>query len=338
MPYSPSSRNPPPLLPTFQKRASASQLTESAVLPPNHESKPRIPLKDPRPSVTECIVVASESAFHLSLSTALSLFAAGLAPNDIVPGRARGTLEHLAASLSSYAPPPSMPLYLQIWGNAVHCQRPDQRELPLSDVDYAPLLLSLRPVDVARLIALLLSGRAQIIFVSSSIEQLFPAISSLQSLIYPFTWPYPVLHVVPAVLAGSIDSPMPYILGFQRETLPESGVPPSVVTADMDSGTLTIPKNQLEEEVLSLASLFLPHVQAAREKLDAVAERAMEKSEVIQQVIAPGAWGSASAGRGASTQVRSTEASKRYYDSWTLLCQRNFSFTDPPLCATHPLS
>ena len=80
----------------------------------------------------------------------------------------------------------------------------------------------------------------------------------------------------------------------------------------MDSGTLTIPKNQLEEEVLSLASVFLPHVTAAREKLDAVAERAMEKSEVIQQVIAPGAWGSASAGRGASTQVRSTKASKTY--------------------------
>ena len=36
----------------------------------------------------------------------------------------------------------------------------------------------------------------------------------MSSLLYPFKWPHPILHIVPQLLESLIDSPVPILLGF----------------------------------------------------------------------------------------------------------------------------
>ncbi len=36
----------------------------------------------------------------------------------------------------------------------------------------------------------------------------------MSSLLYPFKWPHPILHIVPQLLESLIDSPVPILLGY----------------------------------------------------------------------------------------------------------------------------
>jgi hypothetical protein len=233
--------------------------------------------------VPECLVVASEAAFHETLSTALSLFSAEnaetLSPtvppaqghgddNDAVATATDNTagtkntksasqrdssaaaashtsgvsmLETLASTLTCEVPPPRMPLYLQVGHTPVHCQRPDYRELPLADIDFAPLLRSLDARNVARLLTLLLCKEPQVVLISDNIDHLFPAACALIDLMYPFVWSHSFVPVLPPSLLSFLDSPHAYLLGVHRPCVPRGRIPSHVVVVDLTYNTVSVP-------------------------------------------------------------------------------------------------
>jgi hypothetical protein len=225
--------------------------------------------------VPECLVVASEATFHDSLSTALSMFcdeneALSSPPISAPNGAGSGTeawaaahhtsrasmLEALASALACEVPPPRMPLYIQVGHTPVHCQRPDTRDLPLADLDFAPLLRSLEARNVARLLVLLLCKEPQVVLISDAINDLFPAACALIELMYPFIWSHSFVPVLPPSLLSFLDSPHPYLLGIHRPCVPRGRIPSHVVVVDLTYNTVSVPASVSEAGFDALVSLF----------------------------------------------------------------------------------
>lgn len=285
--------------------------------------------------VPECLVVSSESLFHETLCEALSLFVSSpsslsrtfIAPTIGIDERACVTvihkeitrapmLEELANALTCDVPPPKMPLYLQIASSAVHCQRPDARDLPLADLDFAPLLRALDSRNVARLLVLLMAREPQLVLVSDTVGQLFPTASALLELLYPFTWSHAFVPVLPPSLLAFLDSPHPYILGVHRPCVPRGRLPSHVIVADLAHDTLTVPPELSDCGLEEVVSLIETRISACKDALSKAHKEGLLSSYTqphIQSnqsaetasaflpshVRALGAWGSASACSGA---------------------------------------
>ena len=92
------------------------------------------------------------------------------------------------------APAPGRELSLSVAGAAVAVSRPPAGELPLADVDFAPLLRALDAGVLCRALLLLLTAEPSLLVIADDATQLFPAITALLALLYP---PHPTPHPLP---------------------------------------------------------------------------------------------------------------------------------------------
>ncbi|KAJ6244245.1 receptor mediated endocytosis [Anaeramoeba flamelloides] len=95
---------------------------------------------------------------------------------------------------------------------------PDEKHLPLSDNDFDTLFTLLSIENIIIIFSALMQER-KLIFISRSLEYLTPCIFSLLSLLYPFSWPYPLIPILPSDFIEVFESPMPYILGCLSSVL-----------------------------------------------------------------------------------------------------------------------
>ncbi|KAJ3452099.1 c-myc promoter binding protein [Anaeramoeba flamelloides] len=95
---------------------------------------------------------------------------------------------------------------------------PDEKHLPLSDNDF-DTLFTLLSIENIIIIFSALAQERKLIFISRSLEYLTPCIFSILSLLYPFSWPYPLIPILPSDFIEVFESPMPYILGCLSSVL-----------------------------------------------------------------------------------------------------------------------
>ena len=285
--------------------------------------------------VPECIIIATETIFYDTLHAALSCLLTSLpeAPvhsssslalscademkshttsviTVVNTGSGKSTLDLLLDSLACDVPPPGMSLYLQIGNSSLHCQRPDPRDLPLADIDFAPLLRALDSRNTARLLMLMLL-EPQVVLIADSIEHLFPTVVALMELLYPFVWSFPVVPVLPPSRLSFLDSPHPYIVGVHRSCVPRGRLPSNILVVDIGQNTLTVPPSVSCEGLDEVEAIFESRISACKDALwacaippEAAQSAEFAKSKVIpESLIAPGAWGTASVGNGSSTHA-----------------------------------
>jgi hypothetical protein len=262
--------------------------------------------------VPECIIVASETVFHDTLREALSCFlksvsitprlstssvvATNSASTSIVTvvNSSISTLQTLLKTLELDVPPPGMPLYLQIGQFMLHCPRPDVRDLPLADIDFAHLLRGLDSRNLARLLIFLLL-ESQIVLIADSVEHLFPSVMALMHLAYPFSWAFPVVPVLPPSRLSFLESPHPYIVGIHRSCVPRGRLQSNVLVADLSQNTLTVPPSFSREDLDNVQTMLESRITACKHALLGKTESG-KSSALPDDVVAPGAYGTASAG------------------------------------------
>lgn len=59
----------------------------------------------------------------------------------------------------------------------------------------------------------------KLLFISSDIERLTTLVQSLLYLIFPFTWSFVYIPLLPDSLLDYLGSPVPFMMGMQRESL-----------------------------------------------------------------------------------------------------------------------
>ena len=262
--------------------------------------------------VPECIIVASETVFHDTLREALSSFlksvsiTPSLSTSSVVATNSASTsivtvvnsristLQTLLKTLELDVPPPGMPLYLQIGQVMLHCPRPDVRDLPLADIDFAPLLRALDSRNLARLLIFLLL-EPQIVLIADSVEHLFPSVMALMHLAFPFSWTFPVVPVLPPSRLSFLESPHPYIVGIHRSCVPRGRLQSNVLVADLSQNTLTVPPSCSREDFDNVQTMLESRVTACKHALLGKTE-SWKSSALPDDVVAPGAYGTASAG------------------------------------------
>jgi hypothetical protein len=58
----------------------------------------------------------------------------------------------------------------------------------------------------------------KVIFLSK-LEHLVPSIEALLALMYPFSWPYVYIPLLPLGLLDFLETPLPFIIGLCKESL-----------------------------------------------------------------------------------------------------------------------
>uniref|UniRef100_A0A7S3GF17 UDENN domain-containing protein n=1 Tax=Palpitomonas bilix TaxID=652834 RepID=A0A7S3GF17_9EUKA len=109
--------------------------------------------------------------------------------------------------------------------------------LPPMDVNPGILLYSLGIDSLLALMCCFMS-ETKILFVSSSLSAIAPAIEAFVCLMYPFRWPHLYVPLLPHTMADVIAAPVPYILGVHKELLVEQ--PEDTVLVDLDIGNISV--------------------------------------------------------------------------------------------------
>ena len=81
-----------------------------------------------------------------------------------------------------------------------------------------PLLLQLNPDAILVIFRCILLEK-KMLFVSSDIGRLTTLVQSLLYLIFPMTWSFVYIPLLPDSLVEYLGSPVPFIMGLQREAL-----------------------------------------------------------------------------------------------------------------------
>lgn len=93
---------------------------------------------------------------------------------------------------------------------------PAPNALPLCDINFYPLAKSLNPENIVRALNYILLERP-IIFISTNIETLGPALECILALIYPFKYQMIYIPVLPLKLIDVLQVSCPFIIGIQRQ-------------------------------------------------------------------------------------------------------------------------
>ncbi|KAJ3435256.1 c-myc promoter binding protein [Anaeramoeba flamelloides] len=100
----------------------------------------------------------------------------------------------------------------------------NHENLPLTDIDFTFLFSLLDPQNVIKCFTALLCEK-KIIFVSSNYRLIFPVIEAIKTLIYPFTWAFAYIPLLPSAYVEFLQAPTPYLIGCRRSTLLKIDLP-----------------------------------------------------------------------------------------------------------------
>jgi hypothetical protein len=104
----------------------------------------------------------------------------------------------------------------------------DYDELPQTDVDFSHLFRTVDPMTLVQLfqgtsytwmsftqIAILQERR---IIVIGNVENLVPSLEAMITLLFPFSWPYVYVPLLPVLMLDFLDTPLPFIVGLCKES------------------------------------------------------------------------------------------------------------------------
>lgn len=92
---------------------------------------------------------------------------------------------------------------------------PPPNALPPCDVSFCHLARCLSPENVVKVLNYVVLEK-HVLFISSRVELLAPAIEAILALMYPFEYQLVYLPVVPEKLVDILQTSCPYLLGIQR--------------------------------------------------------------------------------------------------------------------------
>ncbi|KAJ3443712.1 c-myc promoter binding protein [Anaeramoeba flamelloides] len=138
----------------------------------------------------------------------------------------------------------------------------NQENLPLTDIDFTFLFSLLDPQNVIKCFTALLCEK-KIIFVSSNYRLIFPVIEAIKTLIYPFTWAFAYIPLLPSAYVEFLQAPTPYLIGCHRSTLLEIDLPSDAVIIDIDDNMIyseekliALPKNLRNRLLINIKKHF----------------------------------------------------------------------------------
>lgn len=91
--------------------------------------------------------------------------------------------------------------------------RPPERDCLLEQMGVVPVLHKLSATNLVTLFAHLLHER-RVVFQSASLESLSRGIQSITALLYPFSWQWVYVPVLPETLISFACAPMPFVIGI----------------------------------------------------------------------------------------------------------------------------
>ena len=134
------------------------------------------------------------------------------------------------------------------------CPRDDR----LNHDYFLTLLSSLSPSHIADLFEAILSSKRLLLF-SNSLSKLTKCCLALSSLIFPFTWPYSFVSLMPSSwLDDLLDAPCPFIYGClaeNRKSL-ENKIDHDAIEIDLDLNTIEINCDDIHPLPMNLRQIF----------------------------------------------------------------------------------
>ncbi|KAL0967981.1 hypothetical protein UPYG_G00260610 [Umbra pygmaea] len=112
-------------------------------------------------------------------------------------------------------PPPGRSLRFYGVQGPIMCQQPSPEELPLGDYPLGDAFSLLGVENLVRLLTCILL-ESQVLLISHDYQRLMTVTESITTLLFPFQWQHIYLPVLPATLNHLLDTPVPFIIGVQR--------------------------------------------------------------------------------------------------------------------------
>jgi len=121
---------------------------------------------------------------------------------------------------------------------------PSELSLPLLDINLSIIFRSLNVEGVIKVWQALLLEQKAVVF-SSNLSLITATFEGLCALLLPFRWQFTYVPVLPYVMIGIEDAPMPVFVGMHKSRLtPEFyDESRSIVSVDLDTGVVHVPKS-----------------------------------------------------------------------------------------------
>ncbi|XP_051974415.1 myotubularin-related protein 5-like isoform X2 [Xyrauchen texanus] len=120
-------------------------------------------------------------------------------------------------------------------------QTPIHDSLPVSGCSVAQLFRQLGIVNVLCLFCAALTEH-KILFLSSSYQRLTDACRALLAIMFPLTYSFTYIPILPGKLLEVLCTPTPFIIGVNSYFRSETQELLDVIIADLDGGTVTVPE------------------------------------------------------------------------------------------------
>ena len=116
----------------------------------------------------------------------------------------------------------------------------NNNRLPLADIEFHILFAKLNASIITVIYDALLTEQS-VLFISEELSILTTCIEIMLHLIYPFTWPFVYIPILPNCLYDYLDAPQPMLVGGSRYLRHKA--PSHIIIVDLDNNTIRKPKN-----------------------------------------------------------------------------------------------
>nr|XP_039258097.1 myotubularin-related protein 5-like isoform X1 [Styela clava] len=121
-------------------------------------------------------------------------------------------------------------------------QSPQYEELPITRSSVSTLLHQLGILNVMNILCAALVDQ-KLLFYSCSFTRLTESCNALTALMFPFSYSYPYIPILPQKLLECTSSPTPFLIGVHSSLKSELyDLPMDVVTVDLDGGVISVPE------------------------------------------------------------------------------------------------
>nr|CAB3265877.1 myotubularin-related protein 13-like [Phallusia mammillata] len=154
------------------------------------------------------------------------------------------SLENIIAKLLLVKVPPPGSSVLRFSIGAADKQAlqvPQTTALPLTRSSVAMLLRQLGILNILNILCAALVDQ-KLLFYSCSYNRLTEACNALVALMYPFSYSYPYIPILPKHLLECTSSPTPFLIGVHSSFKQNLHELLDVVTVDLDGGVISIPE------------------------------------------------------------------------------------------------
>lgn len=120
-------------------------------------------------------------------------------------------------------------------------ETPECEELPVTRSSVATLLRHLGILNVMNVLTAALVDQ-KLLFYSCSFSRLSESCNALTALMFPFSYSYPYIPILPKKLLECTSSPTPFLFGVHSSLRPELHDLVDVIFVDLDGGVVSVPE------------------------------------------------------------------------------------------------